>query len=152
MIIRNDQVNHYNIACLALFIACYCDNVMLVMHCNLMSWSNSKLAASKLIHCCSFRWFSLLEAAADGPLLRVGTFLCPLSPLCHFLAKQIGGSFMFIVILMHVQAVVPNIFSIYNLRTTRHDWFHMWMNYDQRVIFSIFFSSSSVFLLISQEK
>lgn len=34
---KNGQVNYYNIASVALFIACYCDNVMLVMRCSLMS-------------------------------------------------------------------------------------------------------------------
>lgn len=47
---------------------------MLVMHFNLISWNNGKLAASELIHCCSFQWFSLWEAAADGPALRVHNF------------------------------------------------------------------------------
>lgn len=58
----------------------------------------------------------------------------PLKPFVSLPCKTNGGSFMFTVMTMHVRAVVPNIFSFYDLRTTRHDWFHMWMNYHQRVI------------------
>lgn len=93
MISRNYQVNCYNIASIALFIACYCDNVMLVMYFNLMGWGNGKLAASKLIHCCSFHWFSLWEAAADGLLLRVYNIFLPQRSLCHCLAKQMEAVF-----------------------------------------------------------
>lgn len=89
---KNGQVNYYNIASVALFIACYCDNVMLVMRCSLMSWDNGELAASKLIHRCSFHWFFPMGGGCCcWARLRVQNSFFPFCPsgiLCHFLSKQ----------------------------------------------------------------
>ena len=90
---KNGQVNYYNIASVALFIACYCDNVMLVMRCSLMSWDNGELAASKLIHRCSFHWFFPMGGGCCcWARLRVQNSIVfsfrPSGILCHFLSKQ----------------------------------------------------------------
>ncbi len=110
MISRNDQVNYYVIAFLVLFIACYCDNMMLVMHLNLMSWDNGKLVASKLIHCCSVHWFSLWEAAAAaaGLILRV---FQPLRPFVSLPYKTNEGNIVFIVFCTHKLSSGPHQFK-----------------------------------------
>lgn len=77
-----------NIAYLALYIAGYDHNATSVMQCDVMSWDKAKLAASKLIHACSSRWFSHWEPAADWPVATVAALQGPSGHLCHFRAQQ----------------------------------------------------------------
>lgn len=85
---------------LSSYLLCYCDNVMLVMHCNLMSWDNAKLAASKLTH-----------AADDGPVLRVETFLFPFR-LTVVTSSQNKWRNLYVYCNNDSNTGAPNIFSI----------------------------------------